>query len=72
MDTRDGRIYDRSEISEVDKELFRSQEKFLRMMRIPPTPRQMARKPSRVGRNEPCPCGSGKKFKRCCLGRYGK
>jgi uncharacterized protein len=21
---------------------------------------------SRVGRNEPCPCGSGKKFKRCC------
>ncbi|KRF39090.1 YecA family protein [Paenibacillus sp. Soil787] len=22
---------------------------------------------SRPGRNEPCPCGSGKKFKRCCL-----
>jgi len=22
-----------------------------------------------VGRNEPCPCGSGKKFKQCCLGR---
>jgi len=21
-----------------------------------------------VGRNEPCPCGSGKKFKKCCLG----
>jgi preprotein translocase subunit SecA len=20
----------------------------------------------RVGRNDPCPCGSGKKFKRCC------
>jgi hypothetical protein len=20
-----------------------------------------------VGRNEPCPCGSGAKFKRCCL-----
>ena len=20
-----------------------------------------------VGRNEPCPCGSGKKFKKCCL-----
>lgn len=19
-----------------------------------------------VGRNEPCPCGSGKKYKRCC------
>lgn len=22
----------------------------------------------KVGRNEPCPCGSGKKFKRCCGG----
>ena len=21
---------------------------------------------SRVGRNEPCPCGSGKKYKQCC------
>lgn len=21
---------------------------------------------SRVGRNDPCPCGSGKKFKKCC------
>lgn len=20
----------------------------------------------KVGRNDPCPCGSGKKFKRCC------
>ncbi len=22
---------------------------------------------NKVGRNEPCPCGSGKKFKKCCL-----
>ncbi len=22
-----------------------------------------------TGRNEPCPCGSGKKFKKCCLGK---
>lgn len=22
---------------------------------------------ARVGRNEPCPCGSGKKYKKCCL-----
>lgn len=22
--------------------------------------------PRRVGRNDPCPCGSGKKYKRCC------
>ena len=25
--------------------------------------------PGKVGRNSPCPCGSGKKFKRCCLQR---
>ncbi|OLC16598.1 MAG: hypothetical protein AUH29_04550 [Candidatus Rokubacteria bacterium 13_1_40CM_69_27] len=24
-----------------------------------------------VGRNDPCPCGSGKKYKRCCLDRAG-
>jgi uncharacterized protein YecA (UPF0149 family) len=22
----------------------------------------------KVGRNDPCPCGSGKKFKQCCMG----
>ena len=22
-----------------------------------------------VGRNDPCPCGSGRKFKKCCLNR---
>jgi len=22
--------------------------------------------PSKVGRNDPCPCGSGKKYKKCC------
>jgi len=21
---------------------------------------------TKVGRNEPCPCGSGKKYKKCC------
>lgn len=27
---------------------------------------------ARVGRNEPCPCGSGKKFKRCCADKANK
>lgn len=26
---------------------------------------------SKVGRNDPCPCGSGKKYKKCCLGKKG-
>lgn len=25
----------------------------------------------KVGRNEPCPCGSGKKYKKCCYPKYG-
>ena len=28
---------------------------------------QQQPKSSKVGRNEPCPCGSGKKYKRCCI-----
>jgi preprotein translocase subunit SecA len=28
--------------------------------------KQPARKDNRVGRNDPCPCGSGKKYKKCC------
>lgn len=24
---------------------------------------------AKIGRNDPCPCGSGRKFKRCCLGK---
>lgn len=30
------------------------------------TPTTVKRQLPRVGRNAPCPCGSGKKFKRCC------
>jgi hypothetical protein len=29
-------------------------------------------KPGQTGRNDPCPCGSGKKFKKCHLGREGE
>jgi uncharacterized protein len=25
----------------------------------------------KIGRNEPCPCGSGKKYKKCCGGTAG-
>lgn len=25
----------------------------------------------KIGRNDPCPCGSGKKYKHCCLGKKG-
>ena len=31
-------------------------------------PAEPYRAPRKVGRNEPCPCGSGKKYKKCCRG----
>jgi hypothetical protein len=32
----------------------------------PYTPRQPYIAPPKIGRNDPCPCGSGKKHKKCC------
>jgi SEC-C motif domain protein len=32
----------------------------------PPAPVQVVRQGPKVGRNDPCPCGSGKKYKKCC------
>lgn len=34
----------------------------------PPVVSPITRK-EKVGRNDPCPCGSGKKFKKCCMGK---
>ena len=35
-----------------------------------PAQNQQQRQPisveEKIGRNDPCPCGSGKKFKKCC------
>ncbi len=33
--------------------------------------KQPVRKISKPGRNDPCPCGSGKKYKNCCLDKDG-
>tara|TARA_R110000851_G_scaffold1235_3_gene4248 strand:- start:375 stop:485 length:111 start_codon:yes stop_codon:yes gene_type:complete len=32
---------------------------------IDPKPVRVVEK---IGRNEPCPCDSGKKYKKCCIG----
>lgn len=32
-----------------------------------PSSQSVRRSEARVGRNDPCPCGSGKKYKKCCL-----
>ena len=52
---RDGGDEDLSEVDQVPASFL-------------PTPQGPAINPLRhVGRNDPCPCGSGKKAKRCCL-----
>ena len=33
-----------------------------------PTPQTVTRSGPKVGRNDPCPCGSGRKYKKCCAG----
>ena len=36
-----------------------------------PTVKTVVRPGPKIGRNDPCPCGSGKKYKKCCLHRDG-
>ena len=30
------------------------------------TPAPVKKQEKQIGRNDPCPCGSGKKYKNCC------
>ena len=46
-----------------------SNRKLRRNMGIKLSPRELLPK---IGRNEPCPCGSGKKFKKCCIENYDR
>ena len=61
MDTRDGKIYE-VPINKALEEVF-GFHTCKHLISITPTPQQRAE--GKVGRNEPCPCGSGKKFKNC-------
>lgn len=40
---------------------------FTRTLRTGPAPVRATG--PKVGRNDPCPCGSGRKYKHCCLGK---
>jgi uncharacterized protein YecA (UPF0149 family) len=65
MDTRTGEIITHEELMKKSKQ----EQRFFVPLTALQTPEQMKRVPPRVGPNEPCGCGSGKKFKRCCRGR---
>ena len=56
-----GVLEEKSEFHRIDGQWI-----FTRPVRQGPAPAKAAIK---VGRNAPCPCGSGKKYKQCCLGK---
>jgi uncharacterized protein YecA (UPF0149 family) len=61
MDTRDGRIYDAMKVAYLSKE----DQQYMLEMKNGASVHQQKR--GKVGRNDPCPCGSKKKFKKCCM-----
>ncbi len=49
------------DVQDFDDDLFEDDALF------EPVPQPFVRTEAKIGRNDPCPCGSGKKYKRCCL-----
>jgi hypothetical protein len=54
-----------AQLRQLGRRLLAAPEKPDRGDSFPPE-HQTVRAPARPGRNDPCPCGSGKKFKKCC------
>jgi preprotein translocase subunit SecA len=60
------------EVARLEEEQRRQREKELEMAKASgagtedQTPKTVRRQEEKVGRNAPCPCGSGKKYKKCC------
>ena len=44
----------------------REEGKWVYVGQVAPKGQTVRREEPKVGRNDPCPCGSGKKFKKCC------
>jgi uncharacterized protein YecA (UPF0149 family) len=72
MDTRTGEI---NTMTEFKKKLTEAEiQQFVKQVGInnlSPKKKALiaAGKSTKVGRNDKCPCSSGKKFKKCCLAR---
>ena len=65
-------IVNDDEVARLEAEQRRQREKELEMAKAAGAgtadnvPKTVRRKQEKVGRNAPCPCGSGKKYKKCC------
>jgi uncharacterized protein YecA (UPF0149 family) len=53
------------EIPAANLAKLRADAELLRRKRVADVKRERGK----IGRNETCPCGSGKKFKKCCINR---
>ena len=54
---------------EEDEDYLEEDEPFTDYDLINETPLIPVKSPPKIGRNDPCPCGSGKKYKNCCLNK---
>jgi preprotein translocase subunit SecA len=66
----DGRLRSTS-LDELELEFQRKKRRELEQARLAGAGdlqpvQQVRRSGNKVGRNDPCPCGSGKKYKKCC------
>ncbi len=69
-----GHYYRTKEIDRLKEAVILSREYFEGVLgkskeRVPDTPSPGIIKREKTGRNAPCPCGSGKKYKKCCLNK---
>jgi SEC-C motif-containing protein len=62
---RMGAHHERSRFRRLDGRWVYVDGESVRATPAPPSP-PVVRSEPKTGRNEPCPCGSGKKYKRCC------
>jgi SEC-C motif domain protein len=52
-------LHEKSEFLRLDGNWF-----YVRALRVGPAPLRSTQ--PKIGRNDPCPCGSGRKYKHCC------
>jgi len=58
-------VEDKDKVREMERRQ-RKQEMVVGPAEEAPEPRRPVVRGRKIGRNEPCPCGSGKKYKKCC------
>ncbi|MCK9463564.1 MAG: SEC-C domain-containing protein [Proteobacteria bacterium] len=63
-----GRVEDAEQLADEERLFRRDTENRKRKRRGLPPLSEMREGP-KIGRNDPCPCGSGRKYKKCCLGK---